>query len=200
MAKTPELRSQRQNANLHNQRGAGMLERSVQQDGWIGAITAAADGEVFDGSLRLETALPLLHGDPIYVESDGTRPVVVIRKDIATADSDVAKRLSVGANRIAQVSLNWDAQVLEEWSVEGLVDEFWLPDEVKPWEEIESPSDDSGDDEPLDFGGVDGDKFPLPIVLSWKEKQRWDAIKGKFGIKGDRAAFLEMCDRVEEVM
>ncbi len=30
------------------------LEKSIQSDGWIGAITIAADGETFDGSARIE--------------------------------------------------------------------------------------------------------------------------------------------------
>ena len=31
-------------------RGLSALEQSIQADGWIGAITVAADGETFDGS------------------------------------------------------------------------------------------------------------------------------------------------------
>jgi hypothetical protein len=190
-----ELRSQRQNANRHSQRGMGMLERSVQQGGWIGAITAAADGEVFDGSLRLESALPLMNGEPIIVRSDGTRPIIHIREDIPSADDPQAKLLSVAANRVAEVSLNWDAPVLEEWQAAIGLDDYWLPDEPKPWEaEIAEGMDDEDDD---DGDRVDGDKYPLPIVLSWAEQQRWNAIKGTLGLKSDKRAFLEMCDRVE---
>lgn len=49
-----KIRPQKKNANRHTQRGMGMLEGSIQQDGWIGAITTAADGETFDGSARVE--------------------------------------------------------------------------------------------------------------------------------------------------
>ena len=49
-----QIRPQRKNANRHTQRGMQALERSLDQDGWIGAITVAADGETFDGSARVE--------------------------------------------------------------------------------------------------------------------------------------------------
>jgi hypothetical protein len=145
--KTPEFRPQSKNANLHTQRGTGMLERSIEKDGFIGAITAAADGEVFDGSLRLETSFPLFDGvDPIIVRSKGDRPIIHIREDIESAEDDRAKRLSVAANRVAEVSLNWDAEVLADWDAEVGLDGFWLEDEVKPWEveeaEYSTPEED----------------------------------------------------------
>lgn len=45
-----EIRPQRRNANRHTERGMAALEQSIDQDGWIGAITVAADGETFGGS------------------------------------------------------------------------------------------------------------------------------------------------------
>lgn len=141
---TPELQSQRQNANAHTERGASMLELSIQKDGWIGAMTATADGEVFDGSLRLDIGMPLLAVDPIVVRSNGDRPIVHIREDIASTDDPRAKRLSVAANRIAEVSLNWDAGVLEDWDNEVGLDDFWLEGEERPWD---SGADESSDEE-----------------------------------------------------
>ena len=35
------IRPQRKNANRHTQRGMGLLESSIEKDGWIGAITTA---------------------------------------------------------------------------------------------------------------------------------------------------------------
>lgn len=91
-----------------------MLDQSIAQDGWISAITTAADGEVFDGSARLETAYTRFGEgvEPIVVEIDGTRPVILKRVDIPSAKSAKAKRLAIAANRIAQVDLQWDAEVL----------------------------------------------------------------------------------------
>lgn len=113
--KPANIRPQQNNANAHTPRGMGMLEGSIQRDGWIGAITVAADGETFDGSARVEvTAANGMLDDAIVVETDGTRPIVVKRTDIATADDPRAKRLSVAANRVAELNLAWEPGVLAE--------------------------------------------------------------------------------------
>lgn len=125
-AKLSDLRTQRRNANKHTPRGLGMLAEAIGKDGWIGAVTVAADGETFDGSARLEVladAMP--DAEPIVVETDGTRPVVVRRTDIASADDPRAVRLGLGANRIAQVDLEFDAAVLADLSPEVDLGQFW---------------------------------------------------------------------------
>lgn len=114
MATIDGLRPQKRNANRHTPRGMSELERSIQQDGWIGAITVAADGETFDGSARIETAAATALDDAIIIESDGSRPVVVVRKDIPTADDARAVRLGLAANKIAADNLDWDPAVLAE--------------------------------------------------------------------------------------
>jgi hypothetical protein len=104
---------QRVNANRHTQKGLRELENSIQRDGWIGAQTAAADQEIFDGSARLEVAEDKFDGvEPIIVESDGTRPVIVVRTDIPNADHPKAKRLAIGANAIAKIDLDFDPEIL----------------------------------------------------------------------------------------
>lgn len=111
----PIIRPQAKNANQHTQRGMGMLEGSIERDGWIGAITVAADGETFDGSARVEvTAANGMLDDAIVVETDGTRPIVVKRTDIPTAADPRAKRLGIAANRVAELNLAWDPGVLAD--------------------------------------------------------------------------------------
>ena len=110
---------QRKNANKHTQRGLRLLERSLQRDGWIDAQTAAADGEIISGSARLEVAAEKFADvEPIIVESDGTRPVIVVRKDIPNADDPRARRLSVAANQIAHVDYDPDGDLLMQWAEE----------------------------------------------------------------------------------
>lgn len=97
------------------------LEKSIEKDGWIGAITVAADGETFDGSARIEVGAMLADGvEPIIVESDGTRPVIHIRKDIQTATDPKAKRLGVAANRVAQLNLDYDVEELARLQIEDV--------------------------------------------------------------------------------
>lgn len=105
---------QKRNSNKHTERGLAMLEKSIQQDGFIGAMTSAADGEIFDGSARLEKVVDVLPANPIVVESDGTRPIIIKRTDIPNAEDPRAKRLSVAANRIAEIDLQWDEDVLQD--------------------------------------------------------------------------------------
>jgi hypothetical protein len=114
---------QRVNANAHTPRGMGLLEKSISERGWIGAITAAADGEVFDGSARRETLETAGLDDAIFVRTDGTRPVVLIREDIPTADDPRARELAIEANRIAQLNLAWDASVLAQARDDGIIDD-----------------------------------------------------------------------------
>lgn len=117
--KITELRPQRKNANKHTPYGLRLLEKSVQNDGWLDAQTAAADGEIISGSARLELAAEKFADvEPIIVDSDGTRPVIIRRTDIPNADTARARRLSVAANKIAQVDFDPDWALLKEWGGE----------------------------------------------------------------------------------
>ncbi len=123
------LRVQRQNANRHTARGLQALKTSIDQDGWIGALTIAADGETFDGSARIETAGDDMH-DAILVESDGTRPVIVKRTDIPTADDPKAVRLGLAANRVASLNLEWEPDVLAAIADHDIdLSNLWTPEE-----------------------------------------------------------------------
>jgi hypothetical protein len=110
--KLDTFKPQRRNANKHTQRGLGALETSIQKDGWIGAITVAADGETFDGSARIEVGASTGFDDVIVVESDGTKPIVHRRIDIPTADDPRAVRLGYAANRVAALNLDFDPAVI----------------------------------------------------------------------------------------
>ena len=144
------FRPQQVNANKHSQRGEGMLEQSLSSVGWFGAVSVTADGEAFDGSLRLEKIATAFDGvNPIVIDSDGTRPIIVRRTDIESANSDIARKASVLANRVAEVSLSWDTEVLEQWNDEGSieVDAMWFPEEVQGWDSEVPDFEPVGEDE-----------------------------------------------------
>ncbi len=116
----------------------GLLEGSIEKDGWIGAVTVAADGETFDGSARVEVTERMgMLDDPIVIESDGTRPIVVRRTDIPSADDPRAIRLGLGANWIAAKNLEWEPDVLAELAREVDVSALFYPDELA---ELSMPS------------------------------------------------------------
>ena len=113
--KLANYRPQARNANKHNQRGMGLLQKSIETDGFIGAMTAAADGEIIAGSARLEKSAEVfgVDAEPIVIEADGSRPIIVKRTDLPSADDPRAKRLAIADNRVQEVDLTWDAEVLQ---------------------------------------------------------------------------------------
>jgi DNA modification methylase len=108
------FRRQRKNANRHTDRGKALLQTSIGTDGFIGAITAAADGEVFAGSARLEKAAEVFGqgAEPLVIHTDGRRAIVLVRDDIPNADDPTAVRLAVADNQIHVADYDPDAELL----------------------------------------------------------------------------------------
>ena len=120
---TPDPR----NANRGTERGAAMLESSLREFGAGRSILVDKHGVVIAGNKTLEQAAAL--GFEIQtVVTDGSKLVVVQRSDIEI-DSPKGRRLAVADNRIGQVSLEWDSDVLAEMlnrdkaSLDGLFDD-----------------------------------------------------------------------------
>lgn len=177
------IRPQRKNANRHTQRGMGLLESSIEKDGWIGAITTAADGETFDGSARVEvTARMAMLDDPIVIDSDGTRPIVVRRVDIPNADDPRAKRLGVAANRVGQVNLEWEPDVLAALAEEMDLGGLFRPDELAEYAQPSLPE--PGAENTEEVRATLAERFGVPpfSVLDarqgyWQERKRaWIAL------------------------
>lgn len=111
-----EFSTQKHNANTHTERGTRLLDDAMQEDGFVAPMTAAADGEVIDGSARLERAYERFDGEAIIIEHDGRRPIIAKRLDVASAETEIARRISLRANRIAQVDLDWNPKVIASLS------------------------------------------------------------------------------------
>jgi len=126
-----DYRPARNNANAHTQRGTRALLQSIESDGWIGAMTAAADGELIAGSARIEAVASLFgtEAEPIVVKSDGKRPVIVVREDIPDTDDLRAQRLALADNRVQELDLVWDMDVLVTYAPEAIGD-LWSPEEL----------------------------------------------------------------------
>jgi hypothetical protein len=118
--KLSSFRPQRRNANKGNPRGLAQLDKSIRRDGYSAPMVAAADGEIFAGSKRLETAADVFGADvePIIVHSDGTRPIIHVRDDIPTADDPRAVRLGVADNVIAVADWTPDGDILATLAAE----------------------------------------------------------------------------------
>ena len=141
--KLSEFSALKHNPNKHTPRGLKMLETAMSEVGYVAPLTVAADGESLDGAARLETAGGKFGDEAIVIEHDGTRPVVMVRTDIPNTKTDIAKKIIVGANRIAEVDLDWDIDILNELAVAGDIDlsDFWKEDEL---EELKLDNDGQG--------------------------------------------------------
>lgn len=128
------FRPQRRNANRHTPRGIGALESAMNELGYVAPMTAAADGEIIDGSARLEVAEDVF-GDtaPLVVEHDGSRPIVMVRTDIPNADDPRAVRIALAANRIAQLDLDFDMTMLAALAADQpeVMAGLWSADEIE---------------------------------------------------------------------
>lgn len=142
------FRPQTVNANGHTARGHAALGDSIQADGWIGALTVAADAETFDGSDRLEVAAEAGFDEAIVLETDGSRPVIIKRTDIPSAADPRAQRLGIAANRVAQLNLAWKPMVLAEMQAAGIpLAQWWHPEELAAAMQGAKPTPGKGGDE-----------------------------------------------------
>lgn len=132
--KLSDFRQQAMNANKHTERGMKALEASMNEVGYTAPMIAAADGEIIAGSARHETAASVFGADvePVIVESDGKRPIVVVRTDIKNAETREAKRIGLLDNRVQQIDLDFDAEVLAQLYAEDktLTAGLWSDDEL----------------------------------------------------------------------
>ena len=138
MERLEGFRGQRRNANRHTRRGKAAVRQSMEEVGYVAPMTCAADGEVIDGSARLEMAGLVFGGEVLVVEHDGTRPVVMRRVDVGSVASPKARAIALAANRAAELGLDWDPAVLLE-DLEAGVDltDLWSPEELAALEPVE---------------------------------------------------------------
>jgi len=178
LAKAGEFRPQRVNANSHTPRGMGMLGDAINSDGYVAPMTAAANGEIIDGSARMEVAPDRLGEDVIVIEHDGRRPIVAVRTDIADADTDAAKRIAIAANRIAEVNLAWDPEVLK--SLEDIdLNKYFLG-----WELAKIGLGTEADDPNAQWKGMP--------ELTQEDLSAWKSIRVNFNSVESLKAFAEL--------
>ena len=132
-AKLSDFTVQQKNVNRHKTRGMKALRDTIDEGGWVGAITTAANGETFAGSARLEVSYDRFGDEiePITVHTTGDRPVIVIRDDIPTASDPKAVKLGVADNRISEINYDPDIELLIEINDEIIqLDDLYYEDEL----------------------------------------------------------------------
>jgi hypothetical protein len=146
--KLSDFRVQERNVNKHKPRGLKALRDTIDEGGWVGAITTAANGETFAGSARLEVSYDRFGQEiePITVHTTGDRPVIVIRDDIPTASDPKAVKLGVADNRISEINYDPDIELLIEINDEIIqLDDLYYEDELAA---LVASNEEQGDNEP----------------------------------------------------
>lgn len=121
-----------ENANKGTEKGTDLLKKSLSARKFARPTFAAKDKTILGGNKTLSAAAEVGMQEAIVIETDGSRPIIHVRTDLANSKSPEARRLAIEDNRIAQVSLDWDEKILgafaefDEKLLEGLWDESFL--------------------------------------------------------------------------
>lgn len=118
-----------QNANRGTDRGRAALERSLREYGAGRAVLIDRHGRIIAGNKTVEHAkrlnLPLR-----VVKTDGTYLIAVQRDDLDLATDPRAKALAIADNRVGELDLEWDVEMLKQLHAEGLdLSAFWTDTE-----------------------------------------------------------------------
>lgn len=128
--KLSDLTPDDRNANRGTARGSRAIAASLRKYGAGRSILLDRTGRIIAGNKTAENAAALDMGDVLVVQTDGRQLVAVQRMDL-DLDSPAARELAIADNRSAELSLNWDADVLRGLSAEISLDEFFSADELE---------------------------------------------------------------------
>ena len=124
--KASELTPDSHNANRGTERGRYALEASLRQYGAGRSILVDKHGRIIAGNKTLETATDVGLDDVIVVQTDGKQIVAVQRMDLDLAQDDTARMLAYADNRVGQLDLDFDPEVIAADIAAGLpLDELW---------------------------------------------------------------------------
>lgn len=128
--KLSDLKPDDHNANLGTERGRALLEKSLQQYGAGRSILLDKNGRIIAGNKTAETAGEIGIEDVILVRTKGNQLVAVLREDL-DLDEEAARMLAYADNRVGQIDLQFDADVLLADKNAGLpLGEFWFDFEL----------------------------------------------------------------------
>ena len=136
IAKLTEIQQDPKNANRHTSRGRDAVERSLRERGFFRPMAAAGKGVdqpvMLAGNLTQETAVGIGMDEAIIIETDGTRPIVHVRSDVAPGTAEAAM-LGIEDNRSAEISLDFDFPRIEQLRTELNLDlkPLWSDEEWK---------------------------------------------------------------------
>ncbi len=113
------------NANRGTDRGRAALERSLREYGAGRAVLIDRHGRIIAGHKTIEQAKRL--NIPLrVVKTDGQHLIAVQRDDLDLTTDPRARALAIADNRIGELDLEWDVDMLKQLHADGLdLSAFW---------------------------------------------------------------------------
>lgn len=106
-----------------------MIAASLRDFGAGRSVVTDRTGNLIAGNKTVEAALGLGMTEMVVIPTDGTKLVVHQRMDLDIAEPN-AKKLAVADNRTAEVSLDWDAAVIQEMMSDLDLGDLWNDKEM----------------------------------------------------------------------
>jgi len=106
------------NFNRHTDKGMQELKHSIEKVGVIESITVSSDDKIITGNARQQKITEVLgdNVEPIVIETDGSRPVILKRTDIHS-DTKKYHEAALLANTTALHNINLDTGLIKEIAV-----------------------------------------------------------------------------------
>ncbi len=147
MSKSRNLTPDQNNANRGTERGRHMLETSLRNLGAGRSILLDKHGNVIAGNKTLEVANEIGLDDVQIVQSDGRRLIAVQRTDLDLTDpTGKARQLAYADNRVGEVDLDFDFDVIQNDIANGLdLSDYWFTFELPEMTNGESEPDEDSD-------------------------------------------------------
>jgi len=117
------------NVNLGSVRGTAMIEDSFSEDGAGRSILLDRNRRDIAGNKTLQAAVDTGIERVIIVHTQGNELVAVQRDDV-DLDSERGRRMAIRDNRSAQVSINFDPDMLKGLSTTVDLTKMWNQDEL----------------------------------------------------------------------
>jgi hypothetical protein len=119
------------NPNRGTQRGMSMLEESLRTYGAGRSILLDKDNRIMAGNKTAEVAHDIGIDRVRVVETDGTELVAFRRVDLDLNEDPRARELGVADNRVGQVNMDWEPEILAALQDRGVkLEGLWLDHEL----------------------------------------------------------------------
>ena len=194
--KINELKTDTRNHNRHTKDGMALLEKSVDKVGIIESITVSNDNEIISGNARHEIIGRKFENEPIVIETDGTRPVILKRTDIESGTKEFYEA-SILANTTAKKNIDIDYEVIDVLEVELGIDTDSLGLDKQNFRMKNNANYFSKE---LNEDSVCNDLFPITILQNIDEYNLFLEIKNKLNTQSSMVAFSEILKLVKNII